>query len=83
MPLSPLERKAAFAYAAAMREKSRNRAAKEDIGFTLTHVLGVLDGTRPGNADLMRRLAEYVGRDYVEFWGAPAPTPAAGIPAVA
>ena len=62
MPLSPLERKAAFAYAATMRGKTKTAAAKEDLGVTWTHLAGVLSGERYGSAELWQRFAEYVGK---------------------
>jgi hypothetical protein len=76
VPLSPLERHAAFAYAATMhRRRSKSAAAKEDLGVTWTHLSAVLDEIRPGSDDLRARFAAYIEKPVEEVWS---PKEAAG-----
>lgn len=72
MPLTPLERKAAFAHAVTLRGKSKTAAAKEDLGVTWTHLSAVLEEDRDGSEELRRRFADYIGVPVEECWPEPA-----------
>lgn len=76
MPLTPLERKAAFAHAVTMHETTKTAGALE-LGYSYTHVEGVMEGSRPGSEAMKRAVATYCGVPYDEFWGADAPVAAA------
>lgn len=68
MPLSPIERKAEFGRAAILRKSSFRRASKE-LGISLTHLLGCLDGSRQPSDSLALRIAAYCGIDTLRYWG--------------
>jgi len=68
MPLSPLQRKAAFASAAILNRKTQTAAAKEDLGVSLPHLLGVMSGERVGSDRLEQRFAEYIGLPVNRVW---------------
>jgi hypothetical protein len=69
MPLTPLERKAAFAHAAMLKEQTRVAAAKE-LGVSWTHLNYVLGGERDGSDELEDKVAAYCGQTVRQFWGA-------------
>lgn len=68
MPLTPLQRKAAFAHAVTMRETNRSAAALS-MGRSATHVDLVLAGVRTGSDELKQKLADYCGHTVEAFWG--------------
>ena len=72
MPLTPLERKAAFAHTVTMRETTKTDGALS-IGYSWTHVEGVMDESRPGSDEMKAKVAEYCGIDPEIFWGEAAP----------
>lgn len=72
MPLTPLERKAAFMHAVTMHETTRAGAALA-LGFSWTHVEGVMANERPGSHAMKEAVADYCGVAFDEYWGEPLP----------
>lgn len=76
MAMTPNERKAAFRYAATVRELTMCNAARK-IGVSYNHLMLVLAGPeghrngRTGSADLMARIAEFLGCSVEEIFAAP------------
>lgn len=68
MPLTPLERKAAFAHSAILKQQTRIAAAQM-LGVSWTHLNYVLGGEREGSAELEDKIAEYCGKTPRQFWG--------------
>ncbi|MGI8766170.1 MAG: hypothetical protein ACR2KM_06630 [Gemmatimonadaceae bacterium] len=68
MALTPLERRAAFAHSVTMHETSKGDGALS-IGYSWTHVDGVMEGTRPGSEEMKAAVAEYCGFSVEQFWG--------------
>ena len=58
MALSPLERHAVFAAAAALRGMGRSEASTL-IGYTWTHVKRYLDGSGPVSAECERKITDF------------------------
>ena len=71
-PLTPLERKAAFAHAVTMHETTKLDGALS-IGYSWTHVEAVMEGTRTASDELKSKLAGYCGVEMDVFWGDDAP----------
>jgi hypothetical protein len=61
MPMTPLQRKAAFRSAATLKEISLSTAARR-IGVSYNHLMLVLAGTRDGSLSLQLRIADFLGR---------------------
>jgi len=57
--LTPIQRKAEFMAAVTLR-RSTKTAAAEELDVSWTHLVGVLDGTRPSSTELRDRIAAYV-----------------------
>ena len=70
MPLSPLQRKAAFAHAITMRETTKTAAAMS-LGYSLTHIEATMSGERVASDELKAKLAEYCAHTEEAFWGEP------------
>jgi hypothetical protein len=60
MPMTPLQRKAAFRSAATLSEVSMAVAARR-LGVSYNHLMLVLAGTREGSLELKRRISEFIG----------------------
>ena len=60
MPMTPLQRKAAFRSAATLKEVSMATAARR-LGVSYNHLMLVLAGTREGSLELKRRIADFIG----------------------
>jgi plasmid maintenance system antidote protein VapI len=67
MPMTPLQRKAAFRSAATLSEVSMSTAARR-LGVSYNHLMLVLAGTREGSVELKTRVAEFVGRQPAEMF---------------
>jgi hypothetical protein len=72
MPMTALERKAAYVAASILKEHTLEQAAAE-VGAHPNHIYLVLAGKRTASQDLEERLARYAGRTAEEFALAPAP----------
>ncbi len=78
MAMTPVERKAAFKYAAAVRELTMCNAARQ-IGVSYNHLMLVLAGPeghkegRKGSAALQARIADFIGSTVEEAFSPPAP----------
>lgn len=66
---SPIERKAEFAKAATLREKSATEASEADLGVSWTHLRACFEGERTPSEELAQRVADYVGIRAETFWG--------------
>lgn len=69
MPMTPLERKAAFKYEATLREKTLDGAAKEFCGVTWFHLSQGLAEERDLSADLRQKFAAFIGRSVEDVFG--------------
>lgn len=69
MPMTPLERKAAFASSVILKETTQERAAREDLGVSAFHLGECLADRRIASEELKQRFADYVERPYEEIWG--------------
>ena len=76
-PLTPLERRAAFAHAVTMHETSK-AGGSEFLGYSWTHIEAVMEGSRTPGDELRAKLAEYCGVDPEIFWGEAAPVAKVG-----
>ena len=78
MAMTPNQRKAAFKYAATVRELTMCNAARK-LGVSYNHLMLVLAGPeghpegRKGSADLNARIAEFLGCSVEEIFTAPEP----------
>jgi hypothetical protein len=76
MAMNAIERKAAFRYAATVRELTMCNAARR-LGVSYNHLMLVLagpeEGGRQGSAALMARIAEFIGCSVVEAFTPPSP----------
>jgi transcriptional regulator with XRE-family HTH domain len=61
MPMTPLQRKAAFRSAATLAQVSMATAARR-LGVSYNHLMLVLAGTREGSLELKHRIATFIGR---------------------
>jgi hypothetical protein len=68
MPMTPIERKAAFAAAVVLNGTTRTAAARDAIGVSWQHLQLVLDEQREGSAEVRRRFAAYIGRPEEEVF---------------
>jgi hypothetical protein len=76
VPLTPLQRKAAFAAAVELHETTKSAAAT-DLGVSWTHLLLCFEGARVPSEELMQRVADYVAIDRDHFWPPRQPAAAA------
>jgi transcriptional regulator with XRE-family HTH domain len=60
MPMSPLERKAAFRAAATLKEVTMANAARR-LGVSYNHLMLVLNGDRKASSALKSRIADFLG----------------------
>jgi hypothetical protein len=60
MPMTPLQRKAAFRSAATLQQVSMATAARR-LGVSYNHLMLVLAGTREGSLELKQRVATFIG----------------------
>jgi transcriptional regulator with XRE-family HTH domain len=60
MPMTPLQRKAAFRSAATLNALSMSGAARR-LGVSYNHLMLVLAGNREGSIELKTRLAKFLG----------------------
>lgn len=60
MPMSPLERKAAFRAAATLKEVTMANAARR-LGVSYNHLMLVLNGDRKASSGLKSRIADFLG----------------------
>jgi hypothetical protein len=67
MPMTPLQRKAAFRAAATLSEVSMAVAARR-LGVSYNHLMLVLAGTREGSIELKNRVAEFVGHNVTDVF---------------
>lgn len=78
MAMTPVERKAAFRYAATVRELTMCNAARR-LGVSYNHLMLVLAGPeghkegRKGSAALQARIADFIGCSVAEAFSTPAP----------
>ena len=72
MPMTPLERKAAFKHAVTMNETTLDKASREVIGVTWLHLsLAIDEENRRGlSAEVKEKFAAYIGRSVEEVFGA-------------
>lgn len=80
MPMTPLERKAAFKHAVTMKETTLEAASRESIGVTWLHLsLGLNEEeTKRGLSDeVKQKFAAYIGKPVEEAFGAGSPANAA------
>lgn len=68
--MSPLERKAAFQYAATMNRLTLEQAAQEACGVTWFHLSQGIAGERSLGAETAAKFAAYIGRTADEVFGA-------------
>jgi transcriptional regulator with XRE-family HTH domain len=61
MPMTHLQRKAAFRSAATLAQVSMATAARR-LGVSYNHLMLVLAGTREGSLELKHRIATFIGR---------------------
>lgn len=74
MPMTPLERKAAFKHAVTMNETTLEAASREVIGVTWLHLSQGIneEETRRGmSPEVKQKFADYIGRPIEEVFGAP------------
>lgn len=74
MPMTPLERKAAFVSAVVLKETTQERAAKEDLGVSAFHLAECLADRRVASDELKQRFADYIGVPFEEVWGERTPS---------
>lgn len=67
VPLTPLQRKAAFAAAVELHETTKS-AASTDLGVSWTHLLLCLEGVRTPSEELAQRIAGYCEIERDRFW---------------
>ena len=60
MPMSPLERKAAFRAAATLKQVTMANAARR-LGVSYNHLMLVLNGDRKASSGLKSRIADFLG----------------------
>jgi hypothetical protein len=80
MPMTPLERKAAFKHAVTLNQTTLEAASRDVIGVTGLHLsLGINEEeTRRGmSPEVKQKFAEYIGRTVEEVFGAPTEATAA------
>lgn len=73
MPMTPLERKAAFKHAVTMKETTLEAASREVIGVTWIHLSQGIneEETRRGlSPEVKQKFADYIGRPVKEVFGA-------------
>ncbi len=77
MAMNAIERKAAFRYAATVRDVTMSNAARR-LGVSYNHLMLVLagpeEGGRKGSAALMARIADFIGCSVAEAFSPPSPT---------
>lgn len=75
MPMSPLERKAAFLYAVTMNQTTLESAAKDACGVTWFHLSqGIAHPEyRTMSDEVKQRFADYIGKTVDEVFGSPVP----------
>lgn len=71
MPMSPLERKAAFLYAVTMNRTTLEAASRESIGVTWFHLAqGIKYPEYRGmSAEVKQKFAAYIGRTVEDVFG--------------
>lgn len=62
MPMTPLERKAAFKHAVTMNETTLDQAARDGCGVTWLHLSEGIAERRPLSDDVQEKFAAYIGR---------------------
>ena len=67
--LSPIQRKAEFAKHATLNGKAMSVVAEEDFKVSWIHLRECFKGFRSPNAELAKKVADFVGMDVAEFWG--------------
>jgi hypothetical protein len=67
MPMTPLQRKAAFRSAATLNEVSMAVASRR-LGVSYNHLMLVLAGTREGSIELKHRIATFIGHQVTDVF---------------
>jgi len=69
MPMTGLERKAAFLYAATLERKTLETAAQDACGVGWFHLSQGILGERPLGAETRQKFAAYIGRTEDDVFG--------------
>jgi hypothetical protein len=70
MPMSELERKAAFKYACTVKRTTMKDAAREVMGVGYHHLTEGLGGRRPLSTAVEERFAAFIGSNRAHVFGA-------------
>jgi hypothetical protein len=69
MPMTPLERKAAFASQAILDQRTLVDAAREECGVTFFHLSEGIAGRRTLSDEVKQKFAAYIGKPLSEVFG--------------